>query len=306
MWRLGSRRTSPASSLSPGTVATESSTLRVGLRPRVGLAGPNRVTSSALGPVSGASHNGYGVTDRYERPTAIVSGIAAPVLAQYPDLDAANVVNRLIRPPRTLARYGRDDRYGFGAVDPVAALTGLGAVGAAASADRRAVRSRAGWRRPEKSDDSVRARGVDRRGDQQDRCGDSGRALLLCRGRDGMVLLVLVRSGVAPEVRPAPPSQSPTIGSSRGPGHSPAGPPCRRLRAYLRRIWAAARAGRCGKPPLPGYPPRASTRSGRSPFIRADQGMPAAPGRAPPHPARPPAAPATGRGAPVGQGQRDN
>ena len=38
-------------------------------------------------------------------------------------MDAPNVVNRLIRTARDLGEPGRDDRYGYGEVDPVAALT---------------------------------------------------------------------------------------------------------------------------------------------------------------------------------------
>ncbi|MFX0594081.1 S8 family serine peptidase [Melissospora conviva] len=76
-----------------------------------------------IAPVpTSASHNGYGVTTGTSSAAAIVSGIAALVLARYPDLDAANVVNRLIRTSSDLGPAGRDDRYGFGAVDPVAAL----------------------------------------------------------------------------------------------------------------------------------------------------------------------------------------
>lgn len=55
--------------------------------------------------------------------TAIVSGVVALVRAKFPDLDAANVINRLIATVQDKGPAGRDDRYGFGVVDPVAALT---------------------------------------------------------------------------------------------------------------------------------------------------------------------------------------
>lgn len=55
--------------------------------------------------------------------TAIISGVAALVRSRYPDLDAANVVNRLIRTARDEGPSGRDPRFGFGVVDPLAALT---------------------------------------------------------------------------------------------------------------------------------------------------------------------------------------
>ena len=69
------------------------------------------------------SPNGYGVGSGTSDAAAIMSGVAALVRAKYPDLDAANVVNRLIRTARDQGPAGRDSQYGFGAVDPLAALT---------------------------------------------------------------------------------------------------------------------------------------------------------------------------------------
>ncbi|MGS2615534.1 S8 family serine peptidase [Micromonospora sp. LZ34] len=69
------------------------------------------------------SSNGYSVGSGTSESSAIVAGVVALVRARYPDLDAANVVNRLIRTARDEGPTGRDDRYGFGAVDPVGALT---------------------------------------------------------------------------------------------------------------------------------------------------------------------------------------
>ncbi len=54
---------------------------------------------------------------------AIVAGVAALVRAKYPDLDAANVVNRLIRTADHRGSPGRNPQYGYGIVDPVKALT---------------------------------------------------------------------------------------------------------------------------------------------------------------------------------------
>ncbi|SCG64336.1 S8 family serine peptidase [Micromonospora coxensis] len=67
--------------------------------------------------------NGYSVGSGTSEAAAIMSGVVALVRAKYPDLDAANVVNRLIRTAQDRGPAGRDDDYGFGAVDPVAALT---------------------------------------------------------------------------------------------------------------------------------------------------------------------------------------
>ncbi|MGA3561755.1 S8 family serine peptidase [Melissospora conviva] len=89
--------------------------------PEAVLAGPIEDIIAPVPPV--VIDIGYGVATGTSSTAAIVSGIVALVRARYPDLDAANVVNRLIRTASDLGPEGRDDRYGFGAVDPVAALT---------------------------------------------------------------------------------------------------------------------------------------------------------------------------------------
>ncbi|WP_051802393.1 type VII secretion-associated serine protease mycosin [Actinocatenispora sera] len=62
---------------------------------------------------------GYGTS----ASAAIVSGVAALVRAKYPDLDAANLINRLTATADDKGPKGRDSRYGYGIVDPVRALT---------------------------------------------------------------------------------------------------------------------------------------------------------------------------------------
>jgi type VII secretion-associated serine protease mycosin len=52
----------------------------------------------------------------------LVSATAALVRAKWPRMSAANVVQRLTSTARDLGPAGRDERFGFGAVDPVAAL----------------------------------------------------------------------------------------------------------------------------------------------------------------------------------------
>jgi type VII secretion-associated serine protease mycosin len=54
---------------------------------------------------------------------AIVSGVAALVRAKYPDLSAAEVVRRLEATATDAGDPGRDDVYGYGIVNPLAALT---------------------------------------------------------------------------------------------------------------------------------------------------------------------------------------
>ncbi|GAA2709994.1 S8 family serine peptidase [Micromonospora olivasterospora] len=89
--------------------------------PEVGLTAPGeRIIAPVPPPVS---PNGYGVSDGTSQATAIVSGVAALVRARHPKLNAANVVNRLIRTAEDRGARGRDPEYGFGAVDVLAALT---------------------------------------------------------------------------------------------------------------------------------------------------------------------------------------
>ncbi|GAB7043893.1 hypothetical protein JCM9533A_77440 [Catenuloplanes niger JCM 9533] len=54
---------------------------------------------------------------------AIVSGVAALVWSRYPELSAAEVVRRMTATAVDKGAPGRDPEYGFGIVDPVAALT---------------------------------------------------------------------------------------------------------------------------------------------------------------------------------------
>ncbi|MFU8851857.1 type VII secretion-associated serine protease mycosin [Micromonospora sp. SL1-18] len=67
--------------------------------------------------------HGYGWGDGTSDSAAIVSGVAALIRSKYPDLDAANVINRIIKTARDAGPPGRDPQYGFGRIDPVAALT---------------------------------------------------------------------------------------------------------------------------------------------------------------------------------------
>jgi len=53
----------------------------------------------------------------------LVSATAALIRSRWPRLSADNVINRLITTADDLGEPGRDDLYGYGEVDPVAALT---------------------------------------------------------------------------------------------------------------------------------------------------------------------------------------
>lgn len=72
----------------------------------------------------------------------IVAGIAALVRSAHPDLNAANVINRIIRTarPAPAARSVPDEKYGYGLVDAAAAVTAN-----VASVDENPMGSLAEW-----------------------------------------------------------------------------------------------------------------------------------------------------------------
>ncbi|MEU5937592.1 type VII secretion-associated serine protease mycosin [Micromonospora sp. NPDC047548] len=53
----------------------------------------------------------------------LVAATAALVRARFPEMSAGDVVNRLLVTAKDIGPTGRDDRFGYGLVDPVAALT---------------------------------------------------------------------------------------------------------------------------------------------------------------------------------------
>lgn len=85
--------------------------------PQVSLAAPG------VQVVSAGTGHGYAVGVGTSDAAALVSGAAALVRAGHPGLDAAGVVARLVRTADDRGEPGRDPRYGFGVLDPVAALT---------------------------------------------------------------------------------------------------------------------------------------------------------------------------------------
>jgi subtilisin family serine protease len=87
------------------------------------LTGPPTVLTAPAVNMIGARPGGYWRVQGTSFAAPLVAGAAALVRSRWPTLDAANVINRLIRTARDLGPRGRDDRYGYGEVNPVAALT---------------------------------------------------------------------------------------------------------------------------------------------------------------------------------------
>ncbi|MBL7495992.1 S8 family serine peptidase [Frankia sp. CNm7] len=111
----------------PGVIAVTGSNPRGELwvgsayGPRAVLAAPGASIRSPvpaeLSPVGAATSDGT------SNSTAIVSGVVALVRARYPDLSAPSVIDLLIRTADDKGPPGRDEKFGFGIVDPLAALT---------------------------------------------------------------------------------------------------------------------------------------------------------------------------------------
>ncbi|WP_051708676.1 type VII secretion-associated serine protease mycosin [Micromonospora parva] len=107
----------------PGVIAVTGTT-RGGAFWSGSVQGPEAVVAApGDGILNIGPDHGYGWGDGTSDSAAIVSGVAALVRSKYPDLSAANVINRIIQTARDAGPAGRDPQYGFGRIDPVAALT---------------------------------------------------------------------------------------------------------------------------------------------------------------------------------------
>jgi type VII secretion-associated serine protease mycosin len=87
------------------------------------ITGRQTVVSAPATGLLGARPGGYWRVQGTSFAAPMVSAAAALVRSRWPTMSAANVVNRLVQTARDLGPLGRDDEYGFGMVDPLAALT---------------------------------------------------------------------------------------------------------------------------------------------------------------------------------------
>ncbi|MGI5244440.1 S8 family serine peptidase [Dactylosporangium sp. CA-139066] len=107
----------------PGVVAV-GGTDRNGDHASVSVTGPEMVIAApAVDVVSTRPQGKYGVGYGTSDATAIVAGVVALVRAKYPNLSGPEVVHRVTATATDKGKPGRDDEYGFGIVNPVAALT---------------------------------------------------------------------------------------------------------------------------------------------------------------------------------------
>jgi type VII secretion-associated serine protease mycosin len=87
------------------------------------LTGPETVLAAPGADLVGARPGGYWTVEGTSFAAPLVSAAAALVRSKWPEMSAANVVNRLINSADDLGPAGRDATYGYGVVDPVKALT---------------------------------------------------------------------------------------------------------------------------------------------------------------------------------------
>ncbi|WP_435831011.1 type VII secretion-associated serine protease mycosin [Polymorphospora rubra] len=86
------------------------------------ITGPETVLSAPATGLLGARPGGFWRVQGTSFAAPLVTATAALVRAKWPQMSAGDVVHRLTSTARDLGEPGRDDRFGFGLVDPVAAL----------------------------------------------------------------------------------------------------------------------------------------------------------------------------------------
>jgi subtilisin family serine protease len=108
----------------PGVVAV-AGTDKDGYHASISATGPEVLLAApAVDIVSTGAFGKYVTGDGTSNSTAIVAGVVALVRAKFPDLSAVEVVRRLTATATDRGKPGRDDEFGYGIVNPVAALTG--------------------------------------------------------------------------------------------------------------------------------------------------------------------------------------
>jgi subtilisin family serine protease len=87
------------------------------------LTGPETVLTAPADNLTGARPGGgYWQVQGTSFAAPLVAAAASLIRSRYPAMSAANVINRLIGTAKDLGPAGRDDQFGYGEVDPLAAL----------------------------------------------------------------------------------------------------------------------------------------------------------------------------------------
>jgi type VII secretion-associated serine protease mycosin len=84
---------------------------------------PVVLSAPGVGMVAAVPGGKYSTTDGTSNATALVAGIVALVKSVYPQLNGVQIYQRLTATAVDKGPPGHDDQYGYGVVDPLAALT---------------------------------------------------------------------------------------------------------------------------------------------------------------------------------------
>ncbi|TYB39013.1 S8 family serine peptidase [Micromonospora sp. AP08] len=107
----------------PGVIAV-GGVDRHGLHAQISVTGPEIDVVAPAVDIYSTSYGGkYSKGTGTSGATAIVAGAAALIRSKYPDLPAQEVAHRLTATAIDKGPPGRDDEYGYGVIDLVAALT---------------------------------------------------------------------------------------------------------------------------------------------------------------------------------------
>ena len=87
------------------------------------ITGHQTVLTAPATALFGARPGGYWRVQGTSFAAPLVAATAALVRARYPQMSAGDVINRLLVTAKDIGPLGRDDRFGYGLVNPVAALT---------------------------------------------------------------------------------------------------------------------------------------------------------------------------------------
>ena len=87
------------------------------------VTGPETVLAAPAADLVGARPGGYWRVQGTSFAAPLVAATAAMIRSEWPRMSAGDVVNRLVSTAQDLGEPGRDEVYGFGGLDPVAALT---------------------------------------------------------------------------------------------------------------------------------------------------------------------------------------
>jgi subtilisin family serine protease len=107
----------------PGVVAVGASGRNGKVAPVSATGREMVINAPGVDIVSTDGVGGYRIATGTSDATAIVAGAAALIRSKYPKLSASEVVHRLTSTATDKGKPGRDDQYGFGSLNLVAALT---------------------------------------------------------------------------------------------------------------------------------------------------------------------------------------